>query len=276
MTKNRRQRENESMRRGLQGVKVTSQRWDIFLSECFLHLGVRVSEPTHGSSLNPALVGARAPEVSLECLPGPGIRAGVKPWLFHPGRRVYLEFQRSDLSCAELPARTELPTVSPTSLLPDHHSCSAPRALRGSRGSVLDPAHSSPARGGNISLHQPQSFFHREERMRAKLTLFPLGDDEAEPRGGLRQMQRKRVHPSFLHFFIHSTNICRSPEQFLRTRRGACKDGAGTFLPQSVQDMGEVAASRSIIGILNKRNDPKGGHFTSPHAGNLTKPSGGF
>ena len=89
-------------------------------------------------------------------------------------------------------------------------------------------------------------------------------------------MQRKRVHPSFLHFFIHSTNICRSPEQFLKTRRGACKDGAGTFLPQSVQDMGEVAASRSIIGILNKRNDPKGGHFTSPHAGNLTKPSGGF
>ena len=137
----------------------------------------------------------------------------------------------SDLSCAELPARNKLPTVSPTALLPDHHSCSAPWALRGSRRSVLDPAHSSPAHGGNISLHQPQSFSHREERMRAKLTLFPLGDDEAKPRGGLRQMQRKRVHPSFLHFFIHSTNICRSPEQFLRTRRGACKDGSGMVSP---------------------------------------------
>lgn len=157
MTKTRRQKGNESIRRGLQGVKVTSQRWDFFLPECFLHLGVRVSEPTHGSSLNPALVGASVPEISLECLPGPGIRAGVESWLFHPGRRVHLEFQRSDLSCAELPARNKLPTVSPTALLPDHHSCSAPRVLRGSRRSVLDPAHSSPAHGGNISLHQPQS-----------------------------------------------------------------------------------------------------------------------
>ena len=58
MTKTRRQKENESIRRGLQGVKVTSQRWDCFLPECFLHLGVRVSESTQGSSLNPALVGA--------------------------------------------------------------------------------------------------------------------------------------------------------------------------------------------------------------------------
>ena len=44
-------------------------------------------------------------------------------------------------------------------------------------------------------------------------------------------MQRKQVHPSFLHFFIQSTNICRSPEQFLRTRRGASKDGSGIISP---------------------------------------------
>lgn len=120
---------NESIRRGLQGVKVTSQRWDFFLPECFLHLGVRVSEPTHGSFLNPALVGAAVPEVSLECLPGPGIRAGVESWLFPSRRRVHLEFQRSDLSCAELPARNKLLTALPnspasrSSLLPQPLGC---------------------------------------------------------------------------------------------------------------------------------------------------------
>lgn len=87
----------------LAGLKVTGQRWDFFLSGCFFRLGVRVTEPAQGSPLNPALAGARVP-ASLECFPGPRIWAAVKPWLFHPGRRVHLEFQGPNLSCAELPA----------------------------------------------------------------------------------------------------------------------------------------------------------------------------
>lgn len=65
-------------------------------------------------------------------------------------------------------------------------------------------------------------------------------------------MQRKRVHPSFLHFFIHSTNIC----SFLGPGEELVKTDQAWFLPQSVQDMGEVMASQSITGILSKRNDP--------------------
>lgn len=55
------------------------QRWDVFLSGCFFHPGIGVLEPARGCPLNRALAGSSVPAVSLECLPGPRIWAGLSP-----------------------------------------------------------------------------------------------------------------------------------------------------------------------------------------------------
>lgn len=156
--------------------------------------------------------------VALQCLPGQCIWVRVGPWLFHPGRRVHLEFQGLDSSCAELPADEEWPATSPIALFPCCHSPPAPGSHRVSLGRVWKPAHPSPACGGNISLRQPRVCSHKEESKSQFDTTSPRRQS-AEPEGGLRQMQRKQVHPSFLCFSIHSTNICWGPGRFPRAWR---------------------------------------------------------
>lgn len=90
--------------------------------------------------------------------------------------------------------------------------------------SVVEPAHPSLADRGKIFLYQPRGFSHKDERTRAKLTLSPLGDKTKEPRGGLRQMQRKQAPSVFVSFFILQI-FAGTQGSFVGPERSGCKDG---------------------------------------------------
>lgn len=129
--------------------------------------------------------------------------------------------------------------------VPSHRSHSAPGSQRVSHMGVLwSRLIHLPPMEEKIFLYQPQGLLSQRQENESHVDALSPKRGPAEPEGGLRQMQRKQVHLSFLCFFIHSTNICRGPGQFSRIwGEGVVKMNQAWFCPQNLQDTREAMAS---------------------------------